>query len=62
MEEPLQDEKLHTSRQDDGEALARRPPVDVAEVGQEKVMILSSAHARKVVMTPHVEDVILELL
>lgn len=62
MEESFEDEELQVSRQEDDQALARRPPGDVVEVGQEEVLILPFPHAGEVVMTPHVEDLILELL
>lgn len=62
MEESFEDVELQVSRQEDDQALARRPPGDVVEVGQEEVLILPFPHAGEVVMTPHVEDLILELL
>lgn len=62
VEESFEDEELQVSRQEDDQALARRPPGDVVEVGQEEVLILPFPHAGEVVMTPHVEDLILELL
>ncbi len=62
MEESFEDDELQVSRQDDDEALGHRPPGDVVDVGQEEVVILPFTHAGKVVMTPDVEDLILELL
>lgn len=62
VEESFEDEKLQASWQDDDEALGCRPPGDVIEVGQKEVLILSFPHTGKVVMTPHVEDLILEPL
>ena len=62
MEESFEDEELQVAGQDDDEALSCRPPGDVVEVGQEEVVILPFPHAGKIVMTPHVEDLILEPL
>ena len=62
VEESLEHKELQVSRQEDDETLGRRPPVDVAEVGQEDVVILPFPHPSKIVMMPHVKDLILEPL
>lgn len=62
VEESFEDEELQISRQDDDEALSRRPPVDVVEVRHEEIVVLPFPHAGEVIMPPHVEDLILQLL
>ena len=62
FEESFDGEELQISRNDDDEALCRRPPGDVVEDGLQEVVVFPFPHAGEVVMTPHVEDLILELL
>ncbi len=61
-EESLEDDELQTSRQQDDGTLDRRPPGDIVEVGLQEVVVLPFSRAGKTIMTPNVEELILELL
>lgn len=60
LEEPLEEAELQVSSGDDDETLDSRPAVHISGVGLKQVEISSSSHSLEVVVTPHVEDRLLQ--
>ena len=61
IKETLQEIQLQDSRKNNNKALSCRPPVHVVIVWLEKEKVSHFPHAGKVVIPPHVKDVVLHL-
>lgn len=61
IEETLQEIQLQDSRKNNNKALSCWPPVHIVIVWLEKEKVSHFPHTGKVVVSPHVEDIVLHL-